>query len=71
MVHLLMAAAYRSWTTYYIRSKFSIEEGILGTIFFVSQMLAAASMIVASSLAKRFGNVNVCITSVFLFSFYP
>ncbi|RYP92840.1 hypothetical protein DL770_001011 [Monosporascus sp. CRB-9-2] len=50
-----------SWITYYIQSKFNIEEGVLGTIFFVSQMLAATSMIVASSLAKRFGNVNTMV----------
>lgn len=55
-------AESRSWITYYIQSNFDVEEGILGTIFFVSQMLAAASMIVAASLAKRFGNVNVSTT---------
>ncbi|RYO73971.1 hypothetical protein DL766_006118 [Monosporascus sp. MC13-8B] len=47
-----------SWITYYIQSKFNVEEGMLGTIFFVSQVLAAASMIVASSLAKKFGSMN-------------
>ncbi|KAI1444380.1 MFS general substrate transporter [Annulohypoxylon stygium] len=50
-----------SWITYYFKSRFNIEEGKLGTIFFVAQILAGASMIVASSLAKRFGNVNTMV----------
>ncbi|KAI0009222.1 MFS general substrate transporter [Xylariaceae sp. FL0662B] len=50
-----------SWITYYFQYQFNVEEGKLGTIFFVTQLLAAASMIVASSLAKRFGNVNTMI----------
>ncbi|KAI1095589.1 MFS general substrate transporter [Rostrohypoxylon terebratum] len=50
-----------SWITYYFKYQFNIEEGKLGTIFFVTQILAGASMIVASSLAKRFGNVNTMV----------
>ncbi|KAI0113190.1 MFS general substrate transporter [Daldinia grandis] len=50
-----------SWITYYFKSQFDIEEGKLGSIFFVTQTIAGASMIVASSLAKRFGNVNTMI----------
>ncbi|KAF3062461.1 hypothetical protein GL218_03080 [Daldinia childiae] len=50
-----------SWITYYFKSQFDIEEGELGSIFFVTQTIAGASMIVASSLAKRFGNVNTMI----------
>ncbi|KAI1662189.1 MFS general substrate transporter [Daldinia decipiens] len=50
-----------SWITYYFKSQFDIEEGQLGSIFFVTQTIAGASMIVASSLAKRFGNVNTMI----------
>ncbi|KAI0382140.1 MFS general substrate transporter [Hypomontagnella monticulosa] len=50
-----------SWITYYFKSQFGIEEGTLGSIFFVTQTIAGASMIVASSLAKRFGNVNTMI----------
>lgn len=52
-----------SWITYYFKYQFDIEEGKLGSIFFVTQMIAAVSMLVASSLAKRFGNVNVCLLS--------
>ncbi|KAI1078093.1 MFS general substrate transporter [Whalleya microplaca] len=54
-----------SWITYYFKYKFDVEEGKLGSIFFVTQLLAAASMIVASSLAKRFGNVNTMIFTHF------
>ncbi|KAI0849738.1 MFS general substrate transporter [Daldinia vernicosa] len=54
-------AAPLSWITYYFKSQFDIEEGKLGSIFFVTQIIAGASMIVASSLAKRFGNVNTMI----------
>ncbi|KAI1482078.1 putative MFS transporter [Daldinia eschscholtzii] len=50
-----------SWITYYFKSHFNVEEGELGSIFFATQTIAAASMIVASSLAKRFGNVNTMI----------
>ncbi|KAI1403877.1 MFS general substrate transporter [Hypoxylon fuscum] len=50
-----------SWITYYFKYQFDIEEGKLGSIFFVTQMIAAVSMLVASSLAKRFGNVNTMI----------
>ncbi|KAI0888023.1 MFS general substrate transporter [Annulohypoxylon maeteangense] len=50
-----------SWITYYFKYQFNIEEGKLGSIFFVTQILAGASMIVASSLAKRFGNVNTMV----------
>jgi MFS-type transporter involved in bile tolerance (Atg22 family) len=48
-----------SWITYFFKSHYHIEEGKLGSIFFVTSIIAAASMIVASSLAKRFGNVRV------------
>jgi hypothetical protein len=45
--------------TYFFRGKFSLPEGQLGSIFFVSSIIAAASMLVASSIAKRIGNVKV------------
>ncbi|KAI5916988.1 major facilitator superfamily domain-containing protein [Camillea tinctor] len=50
-----------SWITYFFRSVYNIDEGKLGSIFFAAQILAACSMIVASSLAKRFGNVNTMV----------
>ena len=49
----------RSWVSYYFKSQYGLEEGRLGSIFFVTNIIAAASMLVASSLAKRFGNVKV------------
>lgn len=47
--------------TYFFHRKFNLPEGELGTIFFVTSSIAAASMLVASSIAKRFGNVKVLI----------
>jgi hypothetical protein len=47
--------------TYFFHRKFSLPEGQLGTIFFVTSSIAAASMLVASSIAKRIGNVKVSI----------
>lgn len=45
--------------TYFFRRKFNLPEGQLGTIFFVTSSIAAASMLIASSIAKRIGNVKV------------
>ncbi|PVH91974.1 MFS general substrate transporter [Periconia macrospinosa] len=50
-----------SWVTYFFRSRYHIEEGKLGSIFFVTSLISAASMIAASSFAKRFGNVNTMV----------
>lgn len=49
----------RSWVTYFFRWRYGIEEGKLGSIFFVTSITSALSMLVASSLAKRFGNIKV------------
>jgi len=49
----------RSWVTFFFRSRYDIDEGKLGSVFFTTSIIAACSMLVASSLAKRFGNVNV------------
>jgi hypothetical protein len=45
--------------TYFFRRKFDLPEGELGTIFFFTSIIAAASMLVASSIAKRIGNIKV------------
>ncbi|KAF5024387.1 hypothetical protein F66182_3473 [Fusarium sp. NRRL 66182] len=60
-----------SWITYYFKSQYHIEEGKLGSIFFVTSIIAASSTLVASSLAKRFGNVRTMVfthlpSSIFL-----
>ncbi|OAQ65835.1 MFS general substrate transporter [Pochonia chlamydosporia 170] len=60
-----------SWVTFYFRSRFNIEEGRLGSIFFTTSLISAASVIVASSISKRLGNVKTMVfthlpSSVFL-----
>ncbi|KAJ5774684.1 hypothetical protein N7457_009580 [Penicillium paradoxum] len=50
-----------SWMTYFFKGKFDLPEGQLGTIFFTTNIIAAASMLVASSLAKRIGNVKTMV----------
>ncbi|KAJ5902868.1 Major facilitator superfamily domain general substrate transporter [Penicillium taxi] len=50
-----------SWMAYYFHLKFDLLEGELGTIFFVCSTISAASMLVASSIAKRFGNVKTMV----------
>ncbi|KAM0304704.1 hypothetical protein HYE67_001622 [Fusarium culmorum] len=60
-----------SWITFYFKSQYHIEEGKLGSIFFTTSIIAAGSVLVASSLAKRFGNVKIMVfthipSSIFL-----
>ncbi|OAA61866.1 Major facilitator superfamily domain, general substrate transporter [Niveomyces insectorum RCEF 264] len=50
-----------SWITFYFRSRYNLEEGKLGSVFFVTSIISAFSMLVASSLARRFGNVNTMV----------
>ncbi|CAI4219787.1 unnamed protein product [Parascedosporium putredinis] len=45
----------------YFRTYHGLDEGALGTLFFTLRTLAAISMILASSLAKRFGNVKTMV----------
>lgn len=49
----------RSWMTYFFKRKFSLPEGRLGSIFFTTSIISAASMLVASSIARRIGNIKV------------
>ncbi|KAL7790788.1 major facilitator superfamily domain-containing protein [Trichoderma ceciliae] len=53
--------ASMSWVTYFFRWRYGIEEGKLGSIFFVTSITSALSMLVASSLAKRFGNIRTMV----------
>lgn len=60
-----------SWITFYFKSQYHIEEGKLGSIFFTTSIIAAGSVLVASSLARRFGNVKTMVfthipSSIFL-----
>ncbi|KAL2126706.1 hypothetical protein VTI74DRAFT_377 [Chaetomium olivicolor] len=50
-----------SWVTYYFRSHFDLDEGRLGSVFFTTSIISAASVIVASALAKRLGNVKTMV----------
>ncbi|KAI0395494.1 MFS general substrate transporter [Xylariaceae sp. FL0594] len=50
-----------SWVTYYFQWRFNIEKGTLGSIFFVTQLVGAASLILASSISKRLGNVKTMV----------
>ncbi|KAJ6443438.1 L-fucose permease [Purpureocillium lavendulum] len=50
-----------SWVTYYFRSRFDLDEGRLGSVFFTTSIISASSVIVASSLAKRLGNVKTMV----------
>lgn len=59
MIAGIMSNHFSSWLTYFFQTHFHIEEGRLGTIFLVSSLVTAASMLAAASLARRFGNVNV------------
>jgi MFS family permease len=49
---------HRSWVTYFFKTKFDMRDGTLGTLFFATAWIQAASMLVASSIAKRIGNVK-------------
>lgn len=50
-----------SWVTWFFKKKFSLDEGKLGSIFFTTSIIAAISMILASSIAKRFGNIKTMV----------
>ncbi|RHZ63225.1 putative MFS transporter [Aspergillus thermomutatus] len=50
-----------SWMTYFFKRKFSLPEGELGSIFFTTSLISAASVLVASSIAKRIGNVKTMV----------
>lgn len=45
--------------TWFFKQKYDLQEGFLGSLFFVTSIIAACSMLVASSIAKRFGNIKV------------
>jgi hypothetical protein len=46
--------------TFYFKRRFDLSEGRLGSIFSVTGVVSALSMLVASSISKRIGNVKVC-----------
>lgn len=54
-----MLTCSRSWIAFFFRWKFNVDDGTLGSLFFTTSLLAAATTLVASSIAKRIGNLNV------------
>ena len=50
-----------SWITYFFTRKFSLPEGQLGTLFFVTNIISSASNLVASSISKRIGLVQTMV----------
>ncbi|ORY62578.1 major facilitator superfamily domain-containing protein [Pseudomassariella vexata] len=50
-----------SWMTFFFKTQYGLEEGKLGTVFFITSLVAAASMLVASALAKRIGNIQTMV----------
>ena len=50
-----------SWVTYFFTRKFALPEGKLGTLFFVTNIISAASNLVASSIAKRIGLIRAMV----------
>ena len=53
--------ACRSWVTYYFKRRFNLSEGKIGTLFFSTSIIAAISVLVAASIAKRIGNVQTMV----------
>ena len=50
-----------SLVTYYFTTKFSIPSSALGTLFFVTSIVAAMSNLVASSISKRIGLIKTMV----------
>jgi Na+/melibiose symporter-like transporter len=48
-----------SWITFFFHDKFKISDNKLGTLFFITSFITALSMLPASSVAKRLGNIKV------------
>ncbi|KAK0103047.1 hypothetical protein ONS96_005658 [Cadophora gregata f. sp. sojae] len=50
-----------SWVTFFFHEKFHLKEGVLGSLFFTTAIIAAISMLLASSIAKRIGNIQTMV----------
>ena len=50
-----------TWVTYFFNRKFSLSEGKLGTIFFVTSIVGSASNLLAAPLARRIGLVKTMV----------
>ena len=51
----------QSIVAYWFYIRFHVDPALLGSIFFVANLLAAASALAAASLAKRFGLINTMV----------
>ncbi|OQD79195.1 hypothetical protein PENANT_c058G07284 [Penicillium antarcticum] len=50
-----------AWMIYFFKRKFNLPEGQLGSIFSITSVISALSMLAASSIAKRIGNVKTMV----------
>ncbi|KAH7369513.1 major facilitator superfamily domain-containing protein [Rhexocercosporidium sp. MPI-PUGE-AT-0058] len=50
-----------SWITYFFHDKFGLPESKIGTLFFITTIVAAISMLFAAALARRFGNIKTMV----------
>ena len=60
-----------SWMTYFFDRKYSLPEGQLGTIFFITNIISSLSNLVAASISKRIGLIRTMVfthlpSSIFL-----
>ncbi|OHE92386.1 hypothetical protein CORC01_12313 [Colletotrichum orchidophilum] len=51
----------QSWIAFFFRWRFKVDDGTLGSLFFTTSFLAAVTTLVASSIAKRIGNLNTMV----------
>ena len=58
----LLIDLLRSWITFFFHDKFGLPESKIGSLFFITTIVAAVSMLFAAALARRFGNVKVSIS---------
>ncbi|KAH9830690.1 MFS general substrate transporter [Teratosphaeria destructans] len=50
-----------SWVTFYFKRRFDLAEGAIGTLFFITSIISALSILVAASIARRIGNVKTMV----------
>lgn len=60
-ITLSILIADRSWTTNYFHRHFSLPQSTIGTLFFITSIISAISILAAASIARRFGNVKTMV----------
>src|SRR5262249_53409635 len=53
----------QSLVAYYLHTRFGLDLGTLGVVFFFAQVFSAVSLLVAARLAGRFGLLNTMVVS--------